>query len=102
MNDHLHEDSSLPTASCVLLTVQDSGSGIAPENIERLFEPLFTTRAKGIGLGLAVCKNLVEANGGQISVESREAEGSAFTLNFPVGDERFEALTLGAAHIRSE
>jgi signal transduction histidine kinase len=87
VNGRLHEGSSLPTAPCVLLTVQDSGSGIAPENIEKLFEPLFTTKSKGIGLGLAVCKNLVEANGGSIEVQSTPGQGSMFRVTLPAAQE---------------
>ena len=52
------------------IAVKDTGTGITPENMEKLFEPLFTTKAKGIGLGLAVSKKLAEANGGRIEVES--------------------------------
>jgi len=68
----------------VVLTVADTGVGISDENLKKIFEPLFTTKAKGIGLGLAVSKNLVEANGGEIKVESEEGEGSTFTLMLPI------------------
>ncbi|MGD0878861.1 MAG: ATP-binding protein, partial [Anaerolineales bacterium] len=60
------------------------GAGINPENIEKLFEPLFSTKAKGIGLGLAVSKKLAEANGGQIEMETEVGKGSTFTLYLPV------------------
>ena len=53
------------------------------EHLEHLFEPLFTTKPKGIGLGLAISKSLIEANGGHIIVESIEGEGSTFRVNFP-------------------
>jgi PAS domain S-box-containing protein len=68
----------------VALSITDTGHGISEENMTKLFEPLFTTRPKGIGLGLAVSKNLVEANGGRIEVESEEGEGSTFTIILPV------------------
>lgn len=68
----------------VRLDVVDSGEGISPENMEKLFQPLFTTKAKGIGLGLVVCKNLMEANGGRIEVESETGKGTTFTMLLPV------------------
>jgi len=66
------------------LSVADTGEGITPENMKRLFQPLFTTKAKGIGLGLVVCKNLVEANGGRIEVTSELGKGTTFTVILPV------------------
>jgi PAS domain S-box-containing protein len=66
------------------ITVQDAGSGISPENLKKLFEPLFTTKSNGIGLGLAVCRNLAEANGGRIEVESEMGKGSTFTIWLPI------------------
>ena len=67
----------------VLLSVADTGCGISPENMKKIFEPLFTTRARGIGLGLAVSRNLVEINGGSIEVESTVGEGTMFTVRLP-------------------
>jgi PAS domain S-box-containing protein len=71
----------------VKLTMKDSGEGIAPEDIERIFEPLFTTKAKGIGLGLAVSKKIIDANQGRVSVESQPGKGSTFTLYLPIHKE---------------
>jgi signal transduction histidine kinase len=68
----------------IKITVGDNGVGIPPENIHRLFEPLFTTKTKGIGLGLAVCKKLVEANEGRIEVVSELGQGSQFHVFLPV------------------
>jgi len=65
------------------VAVQDTGVGIAPENLEKVFNPFFTTKAKGQGLGLAVCKRLTEAQGGTITVTSQVGEGSKFTLKIP-------------------
>jgi signal transduction histidine kinase len=69
--------------SMICVSFQDSGSGITPENMKKLFEPLFTTKAKGIGLGLAVSKKLVEANDGRIEVESEPGKGTTFTVFLP-------------------
>jgi len=68
----------------VAIAVKDTGVGIPPENMSKLFEPLFTTKLKGIGLGLAVSKKLAEANSGRIEVKSEPGKGSTFTLYLPV------------------
>lgn len=67
----------------VLLSVRDNGCGIPEASMERIFLPLFTTKPQGIGLGLVISKNLIEANGGRIEVESVQDEGSAFTVVLP-------------------
>jgi PAS domain S-box-containing protein len=67
----------------IAITVKDTGSGITPENMLKLFEPLFTTKASGIGLGLAVSRKLAEANGGSLEVQSKVGKGSTFTLFLP-------------------
>lgn len=69
---------------CLDLSITDTGCGMSEEDMEKSFEPLFTTKARGIGLGLAVSRNLVEANKGSIEVESKEGEGSAFTVTLPI------------------
>ncbi|MCM2359448.1 MAG: ATP-binding protein [Geobacteraceae bacterium] len=73
-----------PDAEFVEISVADTGVGIPPENMERIFQPLFTTRSRGIGLGLAYSKKLAEANGGRIEVASRLGEGTTFTVMLPV------------------
>jgi signal transduction histidine kinase len=70
------------------LSVSDTGVGIPEENMARLFEPLFSTKSRGVGLGLAVSKMLVEANGGRIEVVSQEDRGSTFTLILPVATDQ--------------
>lgn len=71
----------------VEIKIEDSGEGISAENMKKMFQPLFTTKAKGIGLGLVVCKNLVEANGGGITLESKPGTGTTITVVLPVGGE---------------
>jgi PAS domain S-box-containing protein len=77
------------TDSTALISVEDTGVGISEENLSKIFQPLFTTKSKGQGLGLAVCKKLVEAHGGEITFESRVDKGSTFTVKIPlkIGDE---------------
>ena len=67
----------------MLLSVQDTGVGIPKENLDKIFQPFFTTKAKGQGLGLAVCKRMVEAHGGAIEVESELGAGTTFTIKLP-------------------
>ena len=69
------------------IAITDTGVGIAPELLEKIFQPLFTTKAKGIGLGLAVCESLARANGGRITVRSEAGKGSTFTLHVPAAGE---------------
>lgn len=66
-----------------VLSLSDTGTGIPEEIIPNLFKTLFTTKTKGMGLGLAFCKRAVEAHGGSISVESRVGEGTKFTFTIP-------------------
>jgi signal transduction histidine kinase len=66
------------------ISVADNGEGITPENMKKLFQPLFTTKTRGIGLGLVVSRNLTEANGGRIEVVSRPGEGTVFAIKLPI------------------
>jgi PAS domain S-box-containing protein len=78
-------------AEGLVLSVRDTGTGIAPEDRNKLFMPFFTTKAQGQGLGLAVCKRLVEAQGGTINVESELGSGSTFTVIIPRAPTRQES-----------
>lgn len=72
-----------PDADFVKISVADTGEGIKPENMAKLFQPLFTTKARGIGLGLTVVKNLTEANGGRLEVDSQIGRGTTITVILP-------------------
>ncbi|HXZ43808.1 MAG TPA: ATP-binding protein, partial [archaeon] len=74
------------TGDAVVASFTDTGVGIPPENLEKIFQPLFTTKTKGIGLGLAVSRRLIETNGGTLTVESHIGEGSTFTVSIPLAD----------------
>jgi PAS domain S-box-containing protein len=67
----------------VKVTFKDSGVGIPQENLSRVFQPLFTTKAKGIGMGLAICRKIVEGHGGRIEAESTVGQGATFTVILP-------------------
>jgi PAS domain S-box-containing protein len=69
----------------IILTVEDTGSGIPRKNLTKVFSPFFTTKAKGQGLGLSVCKRLVEAQGGAITVRSKPRKGTTFTIRLRRG-----------------
>ncbi len=73
-------------ADFVEISVSDTGEGISAEDVPKIFQPLFTTKARGIGLGLAVSKKLVEANGGNIEVECETGKGATFKVWLPAGD----------------
>jgi signal transduction histidine kinase len=74
----------------VLISVEDTGEGITEEAQEKIFKPLFTTKSKGQGFGLAVVKRLVEAQGGTISFKSKVGKGTKFLVEFPAQKERPE------------
>jgi two-component system sensor histidine kinase HydH len=67
-----------------LISVTDTGTGIAPENRTRIFEPYFTTKAKGTGLGLAVSRRIVEAHGGTITAANESGGGCRFVISLPL------------------
>lgn len=70
----------------VAVSICDTGVGITVENVQKIFEPLFTTKSRGIGLGLALSQSLVEANEGSIEVQSEEGKGSTFTVLVPTNE----------------
>jgi len=71
-------------SQAVLLIIEDTGCGIESENLEKIFNPFFTTKSSGVGLGLSISSRLVEENGGQIFVESEPNQGTRFKIYFPV------------------
>jgi len=68
------------------VAVIDRGSGIDPKHLESIFNPFFTTKAAGVGLGLAIVSKIVDEHGGQITVESTQGEGSVFRVYLPVAE----------------
>jgi len=75
---------TIQNGQSVVLTVSDTGPGISPEHLPGIFEPGFSTRAGSPGLGLAVCRKIVEQHGGMIMAGGRPGCGAIFTLTFPL------------------
>ncbi|MDD2851088.1 MAG: ATP-binding protein [Desulfuromonadaceae bacterium] len=71
-------------AGLAVITVCDSGIGIPPENIPHIFEPFWTSKARGTGLGLALCRKVAQEHGGSLAVESIPGTGTTFTLTVPL------------------
>ena len=70
----------------VAVQIADTGPGLSPEALGRLFEPFYTTKATGTGLGLALSRTIVEAHGGQLWGEAQPDGGALFVLTLPVAD----------------
>jgi C4-dicarboxylate-specific signal transduction histidine kinase len=64
----------------VRVAVQDSGGGLAPAALDRLFEPFYTTKPNGLGLGLSICRSIIEAHGGRLWASVNEPRGAVFQL----------------------
>jgi signal transduction histidine kinase len=75
---------SLGEGSTVVLCIQDSGPGIPAENTDRVFEPFFTTKPSGMGLGLSICRTIVEEHGGGLQLMKTDAEGCVFEIALPI------------------
>lgn len=75
-------------AEWVVIKVTDEGEGIAPENLDKIFEPLFTTRARGVGLGLSIVSKIIEAHEGRISADSKKGEGTTIEIKLPQNSEQ--------------
>jgi two-component system, LuxR family, sensor kinase FixL len=83
-------------ADGLLITVEDSGSGIDPNQAERIFEPFFTTKSHGMGMGLSICRSIVEHHGGQLSVAPGRTHGSVFQVSLPIAPPVTAAATADA------
>ena len=68
---------------CGHVLIEDTGSGIDPSNLDRVFKPLFTTKAHGMGMGLSICRSIIEAHGGRIWASAGATRGSIFQLELP-------------------
>lgn len=76
------------------ISIKDHGSGIARDDLKKIFEPYFTTKKKGTGLGLAIVRRIVHLHGGDISAESRLEKGTTFTISLPCNQEQEEKQSI--------
>jgi signal transduction histidine kinase len=77
-------NSELRDGRDILITVKDSGPGIDPENLDRIFDRFFTTKSNGMGMGLSICRSIVEAHNGRLWAEPDVRPGSVFRILLPV------------------
>jgi signal transduction histidine kinase len=71
----------------VLVGVQDSGVGIEPENLKKIFDPFYTTKSQGMGMGLAICRSIVETHGGKLWASLNDGPGVTFQFTLLTGGE---------------
>ncbi len=76
-------ETTIDQTDAVVITVADSGPGINSKMVEKLFTPFFTTKSAGMGLGLPICKSIIEAHQGKLTVASREPHGAVFRIELP-------------------
>ena len=67
--------------SGILVAVRDTGPGVDPEHLDRIFKPFYTTKVSGIGMGLSICRSIINAHGGQLWAEANQPRGSVFSLH---------------------
>jgi signal transduction histidine kinase len=67
----------------VLVSARDSGPGIDPDHLDRVFEAFYTTKSSGVGMGLSICRSIIDAHGGRLWAEANEPRGAAFQFTLP-------------------
>ncbi|MCB6185308.1 PAS domain-containing protein [Leeia sp. TBRC 13508] len=79
--------STIDDKQSITLRISDNGNGIDSENLPKLFDPFFTTRKDGMGLGLAICQNIISAHGGNLTASNNPDRGACFTISLPGSEE---------------
>ena len=83
-------------ATHVIISFTDTGGGMSAESLSRVFEPYFTTKSAGSGLGLLIVRRIVREHGGELAIESNEGKGLTLTIRLPYLDKRVRMLEEGA------
>lgn len=89
-------------ASHVLVSFTDTGGGMSAESLSRVFEPYYTTKTSGSGLGLLIVRRIVREHGGELSIESSEGKGLTLTIRLPYLDKRVRMLEAGTSDTKSD
>jgi signal transduction histidine kinase len=81
----------------ILVSLRDSGPGLDPKNVDYLFDAFYTTKAEGMGMGLAICRSIIEAHGGRMWASANEPRGAVFQFTLPLeGDDAAPARQVGS------
>ena len=79
----LHISTEIVESERVCVAVRDSGPGLSPQDLGRLFEPFYTTKPNGMGMGLSICRSIIEAHGGRLWATGHESQGALFRFTIP-------------------
>jgi len=90
--------STAPDRTGALLAVRDSGPGIDPTQLERVFEAFYTTKSGGVGMGLSICRSIIDAHGGRLWAEANEPRGAVFQFTLPRAEESFSEFPTGQSN----
>jgi signal transduction histidine kinase len=85
----------------VHVSVEDTGTGIDPSDMDRAFKPMFTTKARGMGMGLSICHSIIESHGGRIWVIPAVERGTIFQIELPAASDKGEA-TVGSFGLKPD
>jgi signal transduction histidine kinase len=81
----------------MVVVVEDTGTGLDPTSADRIFDPFFTTKPNGMGMGLSICRSIIEAHGGHFWASPRAPHGAAFRFTVPVAAESAPDVQRGSA-----
>jgi signal transduction histidine kinase len=89
IHSQTYEDTALPDAerTHVLVTVRDSGSGLDPQRLDRLFDAFYTTKPEGLGMGLTISRSIIQAHGGRLRAKANAPRGALFQFTLPIREE---------------
>src|SRR5262249_51891600 len=83
--------------SDLLILIEDTGTGIDPQHADRIFDAFFTTKAHGMGMGLAICRSIIEAHGGRLWASPGRTHGTSFYLTLPIAGAKADGPVLARA-----